>query len=263
MDVSRQITDISYMQNVSATVDYAGVEKILNDFFYESLGSENSCLFELAASLFARHQYDAVIYYLKDDICADDLQRTISLIQAYDLLKVYDIYRYYACDEDESDFSAAVDFILHNASKESLICLYRQINNEYSFNESVNERLFDDDLLDDPEARAEAEYEELEQLLLCAHKHFGCAKKILKENLGLNKLLVVLFDTRLRFVRSYARTYFNFFNESPEDLAYDSIIDFKSKESYWQFVDEYENELFSYLEHNEFSRAAAVYECLN
>lgn len=51
MDVSRQITDISYMQNVSATVDYAGVEKILNDFFYESLGSENSCLFELAASL--------------------------------------------------------------------------------------------------------------------------------------------------------------------------------------------------------------------
>ena len=113
------------------------------------------------------------------------------------------------------------------------------------------------------EARAEAEYEELEQLLFCAHKHFGCAKKILKENLGLNKLLVVLFDTRLRFVRSYARTYFNFFNESPEDLAYDSIIDFKSKESYWQFVDEYENELFSYLEHNEFSRAAAVYECLN
>ena len=80
MDVSRQITDISYMQNVSATVDYAGVEKILNDFFYESLGSENSCLFELAASLFARHQYDAVIYYLKDDICADDLQRTISLL---------------------------------------------------------------------------------------------------------------------------------------------------------------------------------------
>lgn len=74
---------------------------------------------------------------------------------------------------------------------------------------------------------------------------------------------MVLFDTRLRFVRSYARTYFNFFNESPEDLAYDSIIDFKSKESYWQFVDEYENELFSYLEHNEFSRAAAVYECLN
>lgn len=37
MDVSRQITDISYMQNVSATVDYAGVEKILNDFFMKVL----------------------------------------------------------------------------------------------------------------------------------------------------------------------------------------------------------------------------------